>query len=114
MTIFQERADGPARKAGATKATLQEHSKLDLIRYVSGEFAKATRSLPAGKSRRAPQTCLRQAGCALRYRFCDTAEVGVDAENERSTDSDHSKTMIALTTLLFCGSGLRGWREDAA
>jgi hypothetical protein len=28
---------------------LQERSKLDLIRYVSGEFAKATRSLPAGK-----------------------------------------------------------------
>jgi hypothetical protein len=30
-------------------ATLQEHTKLDLIRYVSGEFAKATRNLPAGK-----------------------------------------------------------------
>lgn len=30
-------------------ATLQELSKLDLIRYVSGEFAKATRNLPAGK-----------------------------------------------------------------
>jgi hypothetical protein len=30
-------------------ATLQEQSKLDLIRYVSGEFAKATRNLPAGK-----------------------------------------------------------------
>lgn len=30
-------------------ATLQETSKLDLIRYVSGEFAKATKSLPAGK-----------------------------------------------------------------
>jgi hypothetical protein len=33
-----------------TKSTsLQERSKLDLIRYVSGEFAKATRNLPAGK-----------------------------------------------------------------
>jgi len=33
-----------------TKAsTLQEYSKLELIRYVSGEFAKATRNLPAGK-----------------------------------------------------------------
>lgn len=30
-------------------ATLQERSKLDLIRYVSGEFARATRNLPAGK-----------------------------------------------------------------
>lgn len=35
---------------GKTKsATLQEPTKLDLIRYVSGEFAKATRNLPAGK-----------------------------------------------------------------
>jgi hypothetical protein len=30
-------------------ATLQDQSKLDLIRYVSGEFAKATKPLPAGK-----------------------------------------------------------------
>jgi hypothetical protein len=31
------------------KGTLQDQSKLDLIRYVSGEFAKATKPLPAGK-----------------------------------------------------------------
>jgi len=31
------------------KDKLQESSKLDLIRYVSGEFAKANKSLPAGK-----------------------------------------------------------------
>ncbi|HVO58322.1 MAG TPA: hypothetical protein VMT51_11565 [Dongiaceae bacterium] len=31
------------------KATLQDTSKLELIRYVSGEFAKAALSLPAGK-----------------------------------------------------------------
>jgi hypothetical protein len=30
-------------------ATLQDSSKLNLIRYVSGEFAKATKPLPAGK-----------------------------------------------------------------
>src|SRR5260370_36318853 len=35
--------------SAAKKATLQESSKLELIRYVSGEFAKATKSLPAGK-----------------------------------------------------------------
>jgi hypothetical protein len=34
---------------GAKKTTLQESSKLELIRYVSGEFAKAAKSLPAGK-----------------------------------------------------------------
>ena len=33
----------------AKVTTLQDHSKLELIRYVSGEFAKATRDLPAGK-----------------------------------------------------------------
>jgi hypothetical protein len=33
----------------STSPTLQEQTKLDLIRYVSGEFAKATRNLPAGK-----------------------------------------------------------------
>jgi hypothetical protein len=31
------------------QTTLQDQSKLDLIRYVSGEFAKATKPLPAGK-----------------------------------------------------------------
>jgi hypothetical protein len=33
----------------AKNATLQENSKLNLIRYVSGEFAKAIKPLPAGK-----------------------------------------------------------------
>ncbi len=35
--------------ATAKSATLQESSKLELIRYVSGEFAKAIKPLPAGK-----------------------------------------------------------------
>jgi hypothetical protein len=34
---------------GAKGATLQDSSKLNLIRYVSGEFAKALKPLPAGK-----------------------------------------------------------------
>jgi hypothetical protein len=33
----------------AKSSTLQESSKLELIRYVSGEFAKAVKSLPGGK-----------------------------------------------------------------
>jgi hypothetical protein len=33
----------------AKNTTLQDRSKLDLIRYVSGEFAKAIKPLPAGK-----------------------------------------------------------------
>jgi len=39
-----------AKPANAPKrATLQEDSKLELIRYVSGEFARAVKPLPAGK-----------------------------------------------------------------
>jgi len=41
----QTAAQNPARSG----APLQEESKLALIRFVSGEFAKATKSLPAGK-----------------------------------------------------------------
>jgi hypothetical protein len=48
-----EPSDQQAPQSDAQKnsksATLQEQSKLDLIRYVSGEFAKAIRNLPAGK-----------------------------------------------------------------
>src|SRR5258706_6682507 len=44
----QQPAQTDASNKGKS-ATLQEHTKLDLIRYVSGEFAKATRNLPAGK-----------------------------------------------------------------
>jgi hypothetical protein len=41
----------PQSKSPATakQTTLQEDSKLALIRYVSGEFAKAIKALPAGK-----------------------------------------------------------------
>jgi hypothetical protein len=39
----------PQTPPKAKSATLQESSKLELIRYVSGEFAKAIKSLPAGK-----------------------------------------------------------------
>jgi hypothetical protein len=43
-------ADQTAPQTSAHKsATLQEESKLALIRFVSGEFAKAAKSLPAGK-----------------------------------------------------------------
>jgi hypothetical protein len=34
---------------GGKGTTLQDSSRLDLIRYVSGEFARATKPLPAGK-----------------------------------------------------------------
>jgi hypothetical protein len=56
ISLFPETVSGALDNQGdsqtppkAKSATLQESSKLELIRYVSGEFAKATKSLPAGK-----------------------------------------------------------------
>ena len=56
ISLFPEAVSGaPDDQTGSQtparpkSATLQEASKLELIRYVSGEFAKATKSLPAGK-----------------------------------------------------------------
>jgi hypothetical protein len=54
LPLFAPASDGESQgqtpaQHGPKKATLQESSKLELIRYVSGEFAKAAKSLPAGK-----------------------------------------------------------------
>jgi hypothetical protein len=53
ISLFPDTAlDGQGESETSAKpksATLQEASKLELIRYVSGEFAKAIKSLPAGK-----------------------------------------------------------------
>ncbi len=46
----QSQSKPPSKTTPApTNTTLQETSKLNLIRYVSGEFAKAIKALPAGK-----------------------------------------------------------------
>ena len=46
----QTGAQAPAKGSGASASTtLQDNSKLSLIRYVSGEFAKAVKPMPAGK-----------------------------------------------------------------
>jgi hypothetical protein len=46
----QTAAQPPAKPANTPKsATLQDTSRLELIRYVSGEFAKAVKPMPAGK-----------------------------------------------------------------
>jgi hypothetical protein len=49
MSMDSDPQTQPGAQHVSKKATLQESSKLDLIRYVSGEFAKAAKSLPAGK-----------------------------------------------------------------
>jgi hypothetical protein len=56
IPIYGSTAAGPdgdqdktAQPTSKKKDTLQESSKLDLIRYISGEFAKAKKPLPGGK-----------------------------------------------------------------
>src|ERR1700686_3040409 len=52
ISVFPDDPDQSGQSGAQNKtksAPLQESSKLDLIRYVSCEFAKATRNLPAGK-----------------------------------------------------------------
>jgi hypothetical protein len=54
LALFSSTTDSESQgqtptQHGAKKPSLQESSKLELIRYVSGEFAKAAKSLPAGK-----------------------------------------------------------------
>src|SRR5215472_2025556 len=61
----QQRAAAPSQ---GRKDKLQETSKLDLIRYVSGEFAKAAKSLPAGK-----EGFLQQAGKPVNQELLDRA-----------------------------------------
>jgi hypothetical protein len=46
----QTGSQAPAKASGpSANSTLQDTSKLSLIRYVSGEFAKAVKPMPAGK-----------------------------------------------------------------
>jgi hypothetical protein len=49
LTNDLQDADKPAPPSGQKNSTLQEGTKLQLIRYVSGEFAKARKPLPGGK-----------------------------------------------------------------
>jgi hypothetical protein len=45
----QSQSQSQSKTTSPSNTTLQENSKLALIRYVSGEFAKAIKPLPAGK-----------------------------------------------------------------
>jgi hypothetical protein len=48
-TIVSDPQEAASQGNGKKSDTLQETSKLELIRYVSGEFAKARKPLPGGK-----------------------------------------------------------------
>jgi len=90
-------SEDPPQQAAAPsqprKDKLQETSKLDLIRYVSGEFAKATKSLPAGK-----EGFLQYAGKPLNQELLDRAvathgaavRVGDNAQITKLEFRDHT------------------------
>jgi hypothetical protein len=48
-TSVDDQSGQAGSQAAQNKAALREESKLELIRFVSGEFAKAVRPLPGGK-----------------------------------------------------------------
>lgn len=49
VSLDDDQAKQTASQSHAKPGVLSESGKLDLIRYVSGEFAKATKPLPGGK-----------------------------------------------------------------
>src|SRR5258706_3002248 len=91
-------------------ATLQERTKLDLIRYVSGEFAKATRNLPAGK-----EGFLLYVGKPLSQELLERAvathgaavHIGDSAQITKLEFRDHS----IVVDVNGCGRGKKRWRD---
>ena len=91
-------------------AALQERSKLDLIRYVSGEFAKATRALPAGKEGFLVYVG-KPVGWQLLERAVATHGAGVNTgDNAQITKLEfHDHTIVVDVN--GGGRGKRRWRD---
>jgi hypothetical protein len=95
---------------GAKNSPLQESSKLALIRYVSGEFAKAVKSLPAGK-----EGVLLYVGKPLNNEILDRAvathgaavNTGDNVQITRLEFRDHQ----IIVDLNGGGRGKRRWRD---
>lgn len=100
-----------ARSTSAAKnTTLQESSKIALIRYVSGEFAKAIKPLPAGK-----EGLLVYVGKALNQEFLDRAVATHGAavntgDNVQITKLEFREHQI-IVDLNGGGRGKRRWRD---
>jgi hypothetical protein len=91
-------------------ATLQERSKLELIRYVSGEFAKATRALPGGKEGFLVYVG-KQIGWDMLQRAVAThgaaVNVGDNAQITRLEFRDH----VIVVDVNGGGRGKKHWRD---
>ena len=107
----QTQAQNPAQAAAKTKSgTLRPESRLALVRYVSGEFAHARKSLPAGK-----EGFLVNAGQPLNEQMLDRAVATHGA-------AIHTGDAVQITKLEFRdhtiavdinggGRGKRRWRD---
>lgn len=95
---------------GAKSTTLKESSKLALIRYVSGEFAKAIKPLPAGK-----EGFLTYAGKPVNLEILDRAVATHGAAV--NTGDDVQITRLEFRGHLIAvdvnggGRGKRSWRD---
>ena len=93
----QSGAQSPAKTSStAANTTLQDNSKLSLIRYVSGEFAKAVKPMPAGKegfliyvgkplNAELLDRAVATHGATVRWRAKSAAPVAADASSCSST-----------------------------
>lgn len=108
---FSDNGQAHAKPASTPKSgLLQENSKLSLIRFVSGEFAKAVKALPAGK-----EGFVFYVGKPLNAEFLDRA---VATHGAAVNTGDH----VQITRLEFRdhqivvdlnggGRGKRHWRD---
>ena len=100
----------PKTAPPAKSATLQDSSKLALIRYVSGEFAKAVKALPAGK-----EGFHVTVGKPLEPEMLDRAvatrgpavNTGDNVQITRLEFRDHQ----IIVDVNGCGRGKRHWRD---
>jgi hypothetical protein len=90
--------------------TLQDQSKLDLIRAVSGEFAKALKSLPAGK-----EGFLVYVGQPVRFELLDRAVANHGAAINSGDNVQITKLDFRAHTIVVAvnggGRGKRHWRD---
>jgi hypothetical protein len=109
--VDENQAQGPAQPAGQPRSqTLQDQSRLDLVRAVSGEFAKALKALPAGKD-----GFLVYVGQPVRFELLDRAVANHGAAINSGDNVQITKLDFRAHTIVVDvnggGRGKRHWRD---
>jgi len=105
-----QQSSGESKAQGEKSATLKETSKLALIRYVSGEFAKALKPLPAGK-----EGFLAYVGKPINQELLDRSVASHGAavntgDNVQITRLEFREHLIAVD-VNGGGRGKRSWKD---